>query len=129
LRHDRMKREHRWNPSSLRLECAAEGGGGDDAHVAVRDVDALVGERVADCANAVARAEEAEDGRERRIDAPHSDSIDQRFARRWRDDDDVMSSGDEPPGEVLEVKLDTADARMIPVADEGDLHGGGMTGA
>ena len=33
-----------------------------------------------------------------------------------------MSLGGEVRRKILQVELDAADARMIPVADEGDLH-------
>ena len=46
------------------------------------------------------------------------------LARCWCDDDDIVSSSGKTSRKILKVKLDSADARVVPVGDEGDFHTG-----
>src|SRR6185503_13999435 len=117
-----MEREHGGNAAPHAVQRAAECRGRNDADVAVRDVGRLVGDRVADGANAGSCDEKAESRRARRIDAPHANAVTHRLAGRGRDGDDVVSGVDETFRQILKVKLDAADPRAIPVADQRDFH-------
>lgn len=90
--------------------------------MAVRDVNALVGERFPNRTDSSRCHEKTEHGSERRSNAADTNAVDQGFAWRGGDHDDIMTGGGEMCGEVLQVELDAADARMVPVADEGDLQ-------
>jgi len=61
-------------------------------------------------------------GSKRSADAIDANAVDDRIAGRWCDDDDFMTRGSQPRCQVLKVKLDASNARMIPVADETDLQ-------
>ena len=122
LWNDRMERDDSRNSAPHRLRSAAHRGGRNDADVTVRDVDAFIGQRIANRANAGGRHEESKPRRARRRDATHANSVNAIVARRRRDDDDLVASGNERRGEILKMALDPADARMIPVADERDLQ-------
>jgi hypothetical protein len=95
-----MKGDNRGYAETHRLLCASHRGRRHDANVTVVDVDALIVECVADRANSV-----------------HAIGAGCR-----RDDDDVMASRNESCGEILKMALDSADSRMVPVAEERDLQ-------
>src|SRR4051794_10827949 len=88
----------------------------------VSDVDVFLGQRVANGANPARGIQESKSRHSRRGDPANPNAVDIRVTGRWRDHDHVVAGGRECGAEVLQVKLDPADARMIPVADECDLH-------
>jgi hypothetical protein len=100
----------------------AKGRGRDDADVTVRDVDALRLERLADGTHAGGCCEKMKNRGEGRAHAHYADSAYYACARRGRDDDDVVAGSGEVLREILQVELDAADSRVIPVADECDFH-------
>ena len=60
--------------------------------------------------------------RARRIDAMNAYAVDVIGAGCRCDGNDFVTVGNESSRKILQVQLDTADSRMIPVAHERDFH-------
>jgi len=88
----------------------------------VSDIDRMTLECLTDGTHALRRVQELESRRSGRRDSFDRDPVDDRLTMRRCDDDNSVPRRGQPRGEVLQVKLDAPDARMIPVADEGDLQ-------
>jgi hypothetical protein len=88
----------------------------------MRDVNALVRDCFTDRPDSRRCHEKTKNRSERRSNATDANAVDYGFTRCGGDHDDVMTRGSEIGGEVLQVEFDAADARMIPVADEGDFQ-------
>lgn len=90
--------------------------------MAVRDIDPFMDKCIAYGSNAGGCHEESKPRRARRSNATHANSVNPIVARRRRNDDDLVASGNERRGEILKMTLDPADSRMIPIANERDLQ-------
>jgi hypothetical protein len=112
----------------LRRERAAISRGGDDADVRVDDVILPLLNGLMDRAHADARPDDTRSAEARRIDAVDADPLDDRFARRRRDDLRRVAGGDQVLREVTQVELEAAQSREKPVADERDAKPCGTNG-
>lgn len=88
----------------------------------MRDVDTLANKCFADCADTGCCYEKSKSRRARAGNSANANAAYAILSRRRRYDNDVMASRRENSGEVLEMALDSPDARMIPVTDERDLQ-------
>ena len=123
-----MKGDDCRNASLVRFEGAPERGRRHDADVAVRDVDVFVGDCPAHGTNAGASDEKSEIRCARRVDPSNGNAVDFAGARSCRDDHDVVATCAKADREVAKMQLDSADARMKPVADESELQAGSGKG-
>jgi hypothetical protein len=88
----------------------------------VGDIDTLIGNGVADGAYARGCYEKSKSVGSRRSNASNANAVDLIVAGSGRDDDYFVIGRGKGRGEIMEMALDPADARMIPVANEGNLQ-------
>ena|SRR5437868_3935807 len=98
-----MERDDNRDSKALRLRRAAKRCRRDNANMAVRDVESLALEHIANRAHATGRDQESKLRRKRRVDAMNANAINMLLAWRRRNDMHVMPNRDEPLGEILKV--------------------------
>lgn len=90
--------------------------------MSVDHVRLLGGDCVRNPPYALSRVQEIEPGEARCVDSPDGQTINLICPRRRRNHDDIVSSLVQLSSQILQVKLEAADPRPIPVADQRDFH-------
>jgi hypothetical protein len=94
----------------------------------MRDIEAFARQNVSDGPERARAENEVEVWSTRAGGAVDLNAVDAGISRGRSDNVNVMTSALEPFGQVVQMKLEPSDSRMIPIGYEGNLHradGGG----